>query len=113
MRGRMIFRSMAAKYPQKFAVRIGYDNALAHKIEAGADFVMPSNFEPCGLNQMYSLRYGTPPIVGATGGLDDTIENLLKTQIGDGFKFFDATPAALLYNLRWGGRHTYYNDKEG
>ena len=57
-------------------MKIGYDNALAHKIEAGADmFLMPSRYEPCGLNQIYSLRYGTVPIVRATGGLDDTIQN--------------------------------------
>ena len=108
------FRSMAAKYPQKFAVKIGYDNALAHKIEAGADFfVMPSNFEPCGLNQMYSLRYGTPPIVRATGGLDDTIVNFdEKHKSGDGFKFSDPTPSALYNTIGW-ATYTYYNDKEG
>ena len=56
-------------------MKIAYDNALAHKIEAGADmFLMPSRYEPCGLNQIYSLRYGTVPVVRATGGLDDTIE---------------------------------------
>ena len=66
--------SWQARFPKKLAVRIGYDEALAHRIEAGCDlFVMPSRFEPCGLNQLYSLRYGTPPIVRATGGLDDTI----------------------------------------
>ena len=56
-------------------MKIAYDNALAHKIEAGADmFLMPSRYEPCGLNQIYSLKYGTVPVVRATGGLDDTIE---------------------------------------
>jgi starch synthase len=108
------FRAMAAKYPQKFAVRIGYDNALAHKIEAGADFfVMPSVFEPCGLNQMYSLRYGTPPIVRATGGLDDTVENFdEKHKTGSGFKFHDETAAALYNTIGW-ANYTYYNDKDG
>lgn len=108
------FRAMAAKYPQKFAVRIGYDNALAHKIEAGADFfVMPSIFEPCGLNQMYSLRYGTPPIVRATGGLDDTVENFdERHKSGTGFKFGDATPAALYNTIGW-ATYTYYDNKDG
>ncbi len=108
------FREMAAKYPQKFAVRIGYDNALAHKIEAGADFfVMPSIFEPCGLNQMYSLRYGAPPIVRATGGLDDTVENFdEKHKSGTGFKFYDATAPALYNTIGW-ANYTFYNDKKG
>src|SRR6185436_10112288 len=66
-------REAAARYPGRVAVAIGFDNTLAHLIEAGADmFVMPSRFEPCGLNQMYSQRYGTPPIARATGGLADT-----------------------------------------
>lgn len=108
------FVSMAAKYPQKFAVKIGYDNALAHKIEAGADFfVMPSIFEPCGLNQMYSLRYGTPPIVRATGGLDDTVENFdEKHKSGTGFKFHDATSSALYNTIGW-ATYTYYDNSEG
>ncbi len=70
-----LFRRMHKLYPQKFAVKIAYDNRVAHKIEAGSDmFLMPSHYEPCGLNQIYSLRYGTVPIVRATGGLDDTVE---------------------------------------
>jgi starch synthase len=86
-----MFRDMAAAYPHKIGVRIGFDNPLAHRIEAGADmFLMPSLYEPCGLNQMYSLRYGTLPIVRATGGLDDTIEE------GTGFKFWDRAGWALL-----------------
>lgn len=107
------FRSMAVKYPAKFAVRIGYDNALAHKIEAGADFfVMPSIFEPCGLNQMYSLRYGTLPIVRATGGLEDTVENFdERRKVGDGFKFGDAKAWALYNTIGW-ATYTYYNAKE-
>ncbi len=77
------------QYPEKIAVKVAYDNALAHKIEAGADmFLMPSRYEPSGLNQMYSLRYGTVPIVRATGGLDDTIDPWEPTTAkGTGFKF--------------------------
>jgi starch synthase len=70
-------------------VYVGYNESLAHLIEAGADmFLMPSKFEPCGLNQMYSLRYGTVPIVRAVGGLDDTVQNWdAVSQTGNGFKF--------------------------
>ena len=77
---------------------IGFDERLAHHIEAGADmFLMPSRFEPCGLNQMYSLRYGTVPIVRATGGLNDTVEDVdAAPETGTGFKFGDYTPAALV-----------------
>jgi starch synthase len=83
--------ALAQAHPSKMAVRIGYDDRLAHRIEAGADmFLMPSRYEPCGLNQMYSLRYGTIPIVRATGGLDDTIDQ------DTGFKFEQYTGAALL-----------------
>jgi starch synthase len=80
------------------AVRIAYDNTLAHEIEAGADmFLMPSRYEPCGLNQIYSLRYGTVPVVRATGGLDDTIEEFdPATGQGTGFKFSSYSGAALL-----------------
>ena len=70
-----MFRRLNKQYPHKIAVKIAYDNALAHKIEAGSDiYLMPSHYEPCGLNQIYSLRYGTVPVVRATGGLDDTVE---------------------------------------
>jgi len=84
-----LFAQVARKYPQKAGVRIAYDDRLAHKIEAGADFfLMPSKYEPCGLNQIYSLKYGTIPIVRATGGLDDTIVNYdPATGKGNGFKF--------------------------
>ena len=83
------FRDWAFWNKANVAVRIGYDNALAHKIEAGADiFLMPSLYEPCGLNQIYSLKYGTVPVVRATGGLDDTIEEWNPEQgTGTGFKF--------------------------
>ena len=90
-----LFGDMAARYPDKFLVAVAYDNTLAHQIEAGADmFLMPSHYEPCGLNQIYSLKYGTVPIVRATGGLDDTIE-AFDGQSGTGFKFSEYTGAAL------------------
>jgi len=77
--GTFLFGKIAYDNPTKFGCYIGYDNALAHQIEAGCDFfVMPSRFEPCGLNQMYSLKYGTPPIVHAVGGLNDTVEISMK-----------------------------------
>jgi len=84
-----LFQQVARKYPQKAGIRIAYDDRLAHKIEAGADFfLMPSKYEPCGLNQIYSLKYGTIPVVRATGGLDDTIVNYNPaTGTGNGFKF--------------------------
>ena len=89
------FRRMQQEYPGRIAARIGFDNALAHRIEAGSDmFLMPSKYEPCGLNQIYSLRYGTPPVVRATGGLDDTIEG------GTGFKFKEYSAEALLACVR-------------
>jgi starch synthase len=85
-----MFRALAALRPEKFVARIGYDDALSHRIEAGADmFLMPSEYEPCGLSQIYSLRYGTVPIVRATGGLDDTVD------AETGFKFAEYAPAAL------------------
>jgi starch synthase len=90
-----LFRDLAAAHPQQVGVHIGYDDALAHRIEAGADmFLMPSYYEPCGLNQIYSLRYGTVPIVRAVGGLDDTIDDTT------GFKFHDYTVTALLAVVR-------------
>jgi starch synthase len=89
------FTGLAEANPDRVAVRIAYDNALAHKIEAGADiFLMPSLYEPSGLNQMYSLRYGTVPVVRATGGLDDTID------AETGFKFQEYSGVALLEAVR-------------
>ena len=92
------FEDLARELPDRFACRIGHDEALAHRIIAGADFfLMPSRFEPCGLTQMYAMRYGTLPIVRATGGLDDTVEDIDEaTLAGTGFKFRDATAEALL-----------------
>jgi starch synthase len=93
-----LFLELATLYPDRVGVQIAYDNALAHKIEAGADmFLMPSRYEPCGLNQIYSLRYGTVPVVRATGGLDDTIEPFdAATGKGTGFKFEAYEGAALV-----------------
>ena len=107
------FGDVAARHPDKFACRIGYSNALAHQIEAGVDFfLMPSAFEPCGLNQMYSLRYGTIPIVRATGGLDDSVENFDESAMtGTGFKFRDLTAAALFDTVGW-AVHTWYNNRQ-
>ncbi len=97
------FSDIASRYGGKFGLHVGYSNALAHQIEAGSDmFLMPSLFEPCGLNQIYSLRYGTLPIVRATGGLDDTIENFDEEKVsGNGFKFYDATQDALYHTVMW------------
>src|SRR5580700_7593638 len=97
-----MFRELALQFPKRLAVKIAYDNVLAHKIEAGADiFLMPSRYEPCGLNQIYSLRYGTVPVVRATGGLDDTVQNYdPKTHHGTGFKFEAYDGRALLDSLR-------------
>ena len=90
-----LFTHLAHVRPDKVRVQVGYDNALAHRIEAGSDiFLMPSRYEPCGLNQIYSLRYGTVPVVRATGGLDDTIDE------ETGFKFRDYSGSALMDALR-------------
>jgi starch synthase len=88
---------LARRYPSKVAVRIGYDQGFSHRIEAGCDFfLMPSRFEPCGLNQMYSLRYGTIPIVRATGGLDNTVIDICEDmEKADGIKFHEYSAAAL------------------
>lgn len=96
---------LAAAYPGKIAVHIGFDEALSHLIEAGADsFLMPSRFEPCGLNQMYSQRYGTPPLVHATGGLIDTVVDCTEVSLADGsasgFQFRDMTPADFQAGIR-------------
>jgi starch synthase len=91
------FRNLAKRFPSRVGVRIAYDTPLAHLIEAGADFfLMPSRYEPCGLNQMMSLRYGTIPVVRATGGLADTIIEAPAGEGGNGFRFEDYDGAALL-----------------
>ncbi len=93
-----LLRDLAARYPSRVAVHIGFDEALAHLVEAGSDmFLMPSVFEPCGLNQMYSLRYGTVPIVTAVGGLDDTVRPYTaRARHANGFKFRDQSPDTLV-----------------
>jgi starch synthase len=98
-------KDLALLYPDKIAVQIGYDEALAHLIEAGADvFLMPSRFEPCGLNQMYSQRYGTIPIVRKTGGLADTVTDSLPTTLANktasGIVFSEASASALLEAIK-------------
>ncbi len=97
-----MFQRINKLFPNKIVTRVAFDNAIAHKIEAGADmFLMPSRYEPCGLNQIYSLKYGTIPIVRATGGLDDTIEPWdARTGKGTGFKFTDYTGEALLATIK-------------
>jgi len=92
------FRDFAYANAGRFAVQVRYDEALAHKVEAGSDiFLMPSRFEPCGLNQIYSLKYGTVPVVRATGGLDDTVEEWnAGLHTGTGFKFEAYEAQALL-----------------
>jgi len=111
------FAAMAKTYPGQFAVTIGFDEVGAHLIEAGADmFLMPSRFEPCGLNQMYSLRYGTPPIVRATGGLADTVVDCTPLSLAagnaNGFSFHEASGDALFAAIRravaaWGEPQTW------
>jgi starch synthase len=96
-----LFRSFAERYPGRVAVKVAYDDTMAHKIEAGADmFLMPSRYEPCGLSQIYSLKYGTVPVVHATGGLDDTIEEWNPAaQTGTGFKFYPYETSAFMAAL--------------
>ncbi len=95
------YRRLATDFPDLCAVRIGYDHGLSHRIEAGADFfLMPSRFEPCGLNQMYSMAYGTLPIVRATGGLADTVEGWDGRTSGTGIVFEHADQPAIEWALR-------------
>jgi len=96
-----MWRDLAAAHPARIAVTVGFSEELAHLIEGGADiFLMPSRFEPCGLNQMYSLRYGTVPVVRATGGLDDTVQDVDEaTGEGTGFKFRAHTSEAMMEAL--------------
>ncbi len=97
-----MFLRIQKHFPAKVRVKIAYDNALAHKVEAGSDmFLMPSRYEPCGLNQMYSLKYGTVPIVRATGGLDDTVDSWdARHGKGTGFKFADYNGESLLLAIK-------------
>ncbi|MBU1888022.1 MAG: glycogen synthase GlgA [Candidatus Omnitrophica bacterium] len=97
-----IFSRLTLKYKGRMAALIKFDNVLAHKIEAGSDmFLMPSRYEPCGLNQLYSLKYATVPVVRAVGGLEDTVENFdTARKTGNGFKFKDARCQDLLKSLK-------------
>lgn len=96
------FQQLAARFPSRLAVHIGWDQGLSHRIEAGSDFfLMPSRFEPCGLNQMYSLRYATIPIVRITGGLDDTVVDIVEDPaLADGIKFGAYSTSALARSIR-------------
>ncbi len=107
------YGGLSARYPGKIGSYIGFSNDLAHIVEAGSDFfLMPSLYEPCGLNQIYSLKYGTLPIVRATGGLDDTVEQYdEKTGKGTGFKFWSPDPTSIYYTIGW-AVSTYYDRKE-
>ncbi len=102
-----LFEKLCREFPHQVAVKLGFNDALAHRIEAGSDiFLMPSRYEPCGLNQIYSLKYGTVPVVRATGGLDDTIDE------STGFKFADYNGDALLGAIRdaclaWGAHDAW------
>ena len=101
-----MFHALARAYPRQVGVRVGYDDSLSHRIEAGADlFLMPSRYEPCGLNQIYSLKYGTVPVVRATGGLDDTIDE------DTGFKFREYSGDALLESVRLALSAFQYQDQ--
>ena len=97
-----MLRRLAAEHPERVSYRDGYDDPLAHRIEGGADlFLMPSRYEPCGLNQMYSMRYGTVPVVRAVGGLADTVEEFdARTGVGTGFRFDRFDSAEMLGALR-------------
>jgi len=105
-------RALSARVPN-FKAKVGFDDKLAHLVEAGSDFfLMPSRYEPCGLNQMYSLRYGTLPIVHRTGGLADTVENYNQdTGAGTGFTFDDLTPRSIYDTLGW-AVWAWYNRRE-
>jgi len=101
-----MWRNAARRHPSAIGVRIGYDETLAHLIEAGADmFLMPSRYEPCGLNQMYSMRYGTVPIVRATGGLDDAVR--CGGRFGDRFQVCRVQERCVAGHASHGGRHVW------
>jgi starch synthase len=109
-------QAFQAKHPDRVGLHLGFNEGLAHVIEAGADlFLMPSRYEPCGLNQMYSLRYGTPPVVRTTGGLADTVVNATGDNLADrratGFAFTDYTASALYETVRWA--LAMYRDRPG
>jgi starch synthase len=107
------YGSLPARYPGRIGSYIGFSEELSHWIEAGSDFfIMPSIFEPCGLNQIYSLKYGTLPIVRATGGLDDSVQQYDEAAgTGTGFKFWDPTPSAIYYTVGW-AVSTYFDRRD-
>ncbi|MBT3391508.1 MAG: glycogen synthase GlgA [Chloroflexi bacterium] len=107
------FSDLPKRFPGRAGSYIGYNNEVAHWIEAGSDmFLMPSRYEPCGLNQIYSLKYGTLPVVRATGGLEDTVEQYDEnTGTGTGFKFSEASAHAVYYSVGW-AVSTYYDRRE-
>lgn len=107
------FRQLALKYPKKIAVYVGYRPQLVHLTQAGSNFfIMPSRFEPCGLTQLYAMRYGSVPIVRETGGLLDTVEQYDENALtGTGLRFQDLTPLSLLNTLGWACA-TYYDRPE-
>ena len=107
-----MFMRLGKRVPEKMGVRIAYDNQLAHKVIAGSDmFLMPSRYEPCGLSQIYSLKYGTVPVVRSTGGLDDTIDPWdPRTKKGTGFKFQEYTGDALMRTIHQA--LAVYHDKD-
>ncbi len=96
------YRDLALRYPTKVAAKIGFNQGLSQRIEAGCDFyLMPSRYEPCGLNQMYSLHYGTVPIVRVTGGLDDSVTDISESlDHADGIKFVEYSNSALAKGIR-------------
>ena len=104
------FHAIAADNPSRVGIGIGYNNRLSHLIQAGSDFfVMPSRNEPCGLTQMYAMNYGTPPVVRATGGLIDTVDQYVENQgVGTGFLFEEPSADALFYTIGW-ACSTYYD----
>ena len=106
------YGGLPARFPGRIGSYIGYNEEISHWIEAGSDFfIMPSIYEPCGLNQIYSLKYGTLPIVRATGGLDDTVQQYNEsTGEGTGFKFRAADANAIYYTVGW-AVSTYYDRK--
>jgi starch synthase len=108
-----ILKSTQKKYPSHLGLKIAFDESVAHSVYAGSDFfLIPSRYEPCGLTQMYSLKYGTIPVVRATGGLDDTIQEYhLATNTGNGFKFEDYSAKALVEALKRALRVYERNDQ--
>jgi starch synthase len=101
---------LGQQYPERLAVRVGFDEPLAHRIMAGADMLLaPSHYEPCGLTQIYALKYGTVPIVRAIGGLDDTIQRFDPSSgTGTGFKFLEHEAGAVLDQIKEAAQ-TYHN----